>query len=191
MTPANQPAKAPASTHNPANYITSNRFYVEMHGSIAASFTEFSGINVQVDKEVYFEGGVNEQQRIFLKHTKFNDVTLKRGMTDDLTFWDWVDQVLSLRQGSQRKSSDLRRNITIMTFNLAGQTMQSWTLVGAVPVGWKTPGFQANATTVAIEELTLAYEGLRVKKGADGKATETKRKEKKKEDFDGYFYGSD
>jgi phage tail-like protein len=175
--PAAQNNPTPNKIHHPPNYITANRFYVEIHGEIQASFTEFSGVNVQIDKEVYFEGGVNEQQRIFLKHTKFNDVTLKRGMTDDMTFWNWLDQVLSLREGGDRKTSDLRRNITIMTFNQAGQTMQSWTLVGAVPVGWKTPGFQASATTVAIEELTLAYEGVRVKKGADGKATQTMRKE--------------
>ena len=38
--------------------------------------------------------------------------------------------------------------------------MQSWTLIGAVPVGWTAPALQASADTVAIEELTLAYEGL-------------------------------
>ena len=36
----------------------------------------------------------------------------------------------------------------------------------AIPVGWKAPSLQANSTTVAIEELTLAYEGLTI----DGKA---------------------
>lgn len=50
---------------NELNYVTTHRFYVEIGGSIAASFTECSGLSVQIEKEVYFEGGVNEQQRVF------------------------------------------------------------------------------------------------------------------------------
>lgn len=147
------------------NYVTTNRFYVEIGGSIAASFSECSGLDVQIEKETYFEGGVNNQQRIFLKQTKFGDVTLKRGITDDVTFWQWLRKMLS-------PAKKERRNITILVFNQAGETMQAWTLIGAVPVGWKTPSLQANSSTVAIEELTLAYEGLKVvAKPTGGSAT--------------------
>jgi phage tail-like protein len=137
------------------NYVTANRFYIEIGSSIAASFSECSGLDVQIEKETYFEGGVNDQQRIFLKQTKFGDVTLKRGITDDVTFWQWLKKFL----GPGKKE---RRNVTILVFNQAGETMQAWTLVGAVPVSWKTPSLQASSSTVAIEELTLAYEGLKV-----------------------------
>jgi phage tail-like protein len=137
------------------NYVTANRFYVEIESQITASFTECSGLGVQVDKETYFEGGVNEQQRIFLKQAKFSDVTLKRGITNDLIFWNWLNQILN--PGEKE-----RRNVNILVFNQSGETMQCWTLIGAVPVGWKAPSLQANSNTAAIEELTLAYEGLKV-----------------------------
>jgi T4-like virus tail tube protein gp19 len=191
------------------NYITTNRFYVEMGGEIKASFTECSGISVQVEKDVYLEGGVNNQQRIFLKQSKFQDITLKRGMTDDLSFWDWVESVIGLtnhasgnldsalglvkrRVGNSVKSvtrlsnriaenpvdsvmglmkggaGSPRRNLTILLFNQAGETIQSWKLIGAVPVGWKTPNLQASGNGVAIEELTLAYEGLEVERNPSG-----------------------
>jgi phage tail-like protein len=139
------------------NYVTANRFYVEIGSEIKACFSECSSLGVQIDKDVYFEGGVNDQQRIFLKQAKFNDLTLKRGITDDLTFWTWVNQVLN--------SSPKRLDVRILVFNQAGETIQSWTLIGAIPVGWKSPALQANSNTVAIEELTLAYEGLNVEKG--------------------------
>jgi len=77
------------------NYVTANRFYIEIESQITASFSECSGLGVQIDKEVYFEGGVNEQQRIFLKQAKFDDVTLKRGITEDLVFWDWINKTLN------------------------------------------------------------------------------------------------
>jgi len=55
--------------------------------------------------------------------------------------------------------------------------MQCWTLIGAIPVGWKTPALQASSSTVAIEELTLAYEGLKVvaEQGGGGASTNLQR----------------
>ncbi|HBE18951.1 MAG TPA: phage tail protein [Cyanobacteria bacterium UBA11149] len=151
------------------NYVTANHFYVEIESQLSASFSECSGFGVQIDKEVFSEGGVNNQQRIFLKQAKFNDVTLKRGITDNTIFWNWINNTLS--PGKKE-----RRNINILVFNQAGETMQCWTLTGAVPVAWKTAALQANSNAVAIEELTLAYEGLKVvAKQGGGASTKVQR----------------
>ncbi|MFB2891754.1 phage tail protein [Aerosakkonemataceae cyanobacterium BLCC-F50] len=152
------------ATHE-LNYVTANRFYVEMGGQITASFSECSGLGVKIKKETNFEGGVNDYQRIILGQAEFSDVTLKRGITDSLVFWDWVSKTLS---DSQKK----RRHINILLFNQAGETMQCWTLKAAIPIGWKAPALQANSNTVAIEELTLAYEGLEIAKSKGGGAQE-------------------
>ncbi len=164
---------------DPTNYVTANHFYVEIESQITASFSECSGFGVQIEKDVYSEGGVNNQQRIFLKQSKFTDVTLKRGITDNITFWDWINNTLS--PGKKE-----RRNVNILVFNQAGETMQCWTLTGAIPVGWKTGSLQANSNAVAIEELTLAYEGLKVvaKQGGGGASTKVTR------DSAGSFPGS-
>lgn len=143
------------------NYVTANRFYVEMESTITASFSECSGLGVQIKHEAQREGGVNDQQRILLGQADFSDITLKRGITDSLTFWEWLKDILAGK-------SNQRRNINILLFNQAGDTMQCWTLIGAVPVGWKAPALQADSNSVAIEELTLAYEGLRVEKESKG-----------------------
>lgn len=139
------------------NYVTANRFYLEIDSQISACFSECSGLGVEIDREPHREGGVNDQQRIILGQAKFTEVTLKRGITDDLTFLNWIDSIL-------RETQKKRLNITLLLFNQAGETMQSWTLIGAVPVVWKAPPFQADSSTVAVEELTLAYEGLTIHK---------------------------
>lgn len=146
------------------NYVTTNRFYVEMESQITASFSECSGLGVTIKRDAQREGGVNDQQRILLGQAEFSDVTLKRGITDDLMFWNWISQILS--DGKKE-----RRNINILLFNQAGETMQSWTLIGAIPVGWKSPALQASADSAAIEELTLAYEGLKIIRSNGGGAT--------------------
>jgi phage tail-like protein len=166
------------STHE-FNYVATNRFYIEMESQITASFSECSGLGVTIKRDAQYEGGVNDQQRILLGQAEFSDVTLKRGMTDDFLFWNWINQIL----GDTKKE---RRNINILLFNQAGETMQSWTLIGAIPVGWKAPALQANADSLAIEELTIAYEGLKIIRSNGGGATI----HKSGRDASGYFPGN-
>ncbi len=145
------------------NYVTANRFYVEIGGSISASFTECQGLGVSIETEKFDEGGVNDQQKVLIKPAKFDDVTLKRGLTNDFIFWDWINKVLS--------GKPERRNVNILVFNAAGDTIQSWTLIGAIPTKWKAPSLSADSTNVAIEELVLTYEGLKVTSDSSGGAT--------------------
>ncbi|MEH2381751.1 MAG: phage tail protein [Nostoc sp.] len=150
------------------NYVTTNRFYVEIDSTIAASFTECTGLSVQIKKNIYYEGGVNDQQRIYLGTTEFADITLKRGMTNDPVFWNWITEIFD----EQKNKKISRRNVNIIVFNQAGETMKSWTLIGAIPIAWKTSALQADGNAVAIEEITLAYEGLQFgKEGGGGNST--------------------
>ena len=150
------------NTYNQLNFVTTNRFYVEIKGEIAASFSECGGLGVQIKKNVFHEGGVNNQQRIYLGQTDFTDVTLKRGLTNHHGFWNWMNELFD------EKKAVARRNVNILLFDRSGATMMSWTLIGAIPIGWKTPPLQADGNAVAIEELTLAYEGLNVGKSPGG-----------------------
>lgn len=136
------------------NYVTANRFYVEMGSANVAAFAECSSLSVKIDHEKIHEGGANDRQRILIKQAQFDDITLKRGITNNFAFWNWTHDVMT--------GKVQRRNINILVYNQAGKVMQAWGLKAAVPVGWKTPALQADAKVVAIEELTLAYETIEV-----------------------------
>jgi phage tail-like protein len=148
--------------YNQLNFVTTNRFYVEIGGNIAASFTECGGLGIQIKKNVFHEGGINDQQRVYLGQTDFTDVILKRGITDHPGFWNWLNELFD------EKKPVARKNVNILVFDRSGETKMSWTLIGAIPIGWKTPVLQADGNAVAIEELTLAYEGLKVGKQKGG-----------------------
>ncbi|MGB0562113.1 MAG: phage tail protein [Spirulinaceae cyanobacterium] len=166
-----------ATDNSELNYITSNRFYVEMQGTITASFQECSGLGASIETEVFEEGGVNDQRRIMLKGASFDDVTLKRGMTNDLAFLGWASRMFTKLDASGADIDTHRRNINILMFNQAGETVQVWTLIGAVPTKWSGPSFNADGSDVVVEAITIAYEGLSVKvnakpsAGSSGKAT--------------------
>ncbi|MBE9141295.1 phage tail protein [Nodosilinea sp. LEGE 07088] len=145
------------------NYVTADRFYIEMEDTLTASFSECSGLGVQLKREAFMEGGVNDQQRILIGQPEFPDITLKRGITSSLTFWTWLNEILMGK-------TNRRRTINILLFNQAGETIQCWTLIGTIPVSWRAPALQADSNTVAIEELTLAYEGLQVSQSQSGGA---------------------
>ncbi|MBP0000769.1 MAG: phage tail protein [Cyanobacteria bacterium SID2] len=158
------------------NYVLANRFYVEINGSITACFTECSGLGVEIAVEPHAEGGLNNQQRLLIGSAKFENVTLKRGVTNDLMFWSWIEKTL-------KQNSPERRNVNILIFNQAGETMQTWKLLAAFPVKWSAPALQADANEVAVEELSLAYEGLEISKGSQGRGAQTL----KQRDERGYF----
>ena len=153
------------------NYVPTNRFYVEIDKATVACFSECSGIGVQIKKDTYFEGGVNDQQRIFLGHAEFADVTLKRGITDNPAFFQWLGEVFSEASTKASKGTTIRskrRNVNIVLYNQAGDIMLSWTLIGSIPIAWKTSRLQADGNSVAIEELTVAIEGLKIGQDSTG-----------------------
>ena len=147
------------------NYVTANRFYIEMQetNTISACFSECTGLQVKVNYQTFYEGGVNNQQRIILGNTGFSEVQLKRGLSNDLAFVGWTSRMLTNLDPQQNQQiNPQRRNINILFFNQAAETIQCWTLIGAVPVGWQISPLQADSNAVVIEELTIAYEGLKV-----------------------------
>ncbi|MEM7773233.1 MAG: phage tail protein [Cyanobacteria bacterium P01_A01_bin.37] len=155
------------SPNHAINYVLENRFYVEIENQITASFASCQGLSAKITTTASREGGVNDQQRIFLGPTSFTEVTLTRGMTDSLLFWNWIKATFTGGCG-------LRRNINILTFNQAGETMMSWTLIGAIPVSWKAPGLKADGSNIAVEEISIAFEGLKViPRGGGGGADES------------------
>ncbi len=165
------------------NYVSANRFYVylEPGGESTASFSECSGLGVNIKYNTLVEGGVNDQRRILLEEPEFSPVTLKRGITNSTIFWDWLKTMLS-------DAVKKRRSVSIALFNQAGDRMQSWTLIGALPVGWKVDSLQASSEAIALEELTLIYEGLKIESGGSG-GSNVEYKDGR-EPKTGYFPGS-
>ncbi|NJL03108.1 MAG: phage tail protein [Spirulinaceae cyanobacterium RM2_2_10] len=161
------------------NYVLENRFYVEMESTLIAYFSECSGLSFKSKVERFYEGGVNDQERILVSPPKFKPVKLKRGVTNSPMFWEWINQVWD------SQATTKRRNINIVMFNQAGETMQSWSLIGAIPIGWQSPKFKAKSKKVGIEELQVQYEGVKVVIGSGGGMTAPKER-----DSLGYFGSS-
>ena len=84
---------------------------------------------------------------------KWNNITLKRGITDDMDMWKWRKLV------EEGKIDEARKNGSIVMYDQEGKAIARWDFISAWPS--KLTGPTANATNneVGIEELEITHEG--------------------------------
>ena len=79
-------------------------------------------------------------------------MTLKRGLTRDLSLWNWINAAMS---GNMNRAS-----VVITLLDQADNPALHWRLRNAWPCRWSGPVLNAGLSDVAMEELELAHEGL-------------------------------
>lgn len=133
-------------------YLACN-FRVEIPGIATASFSEVSGLEVEIAVAEYREGN-NKQNSVrkLAGLSKFSDITLKRGITDDSSLWNWIN---SASQGSIS-----RQTMSIVLLDELHNDVIRWNLVNAWPRKWSGPVFNAKSNEVALETLVISYERL-------------------------------
>lgn len=131
---------------------SSFNFLVEIDGITRAAFHECSGLDSTIDVIEHREGGENTTLRKLPGLTKYSNIVLKRGITDDREIYDW--HLRAVRGNVERK------NGSIVLLDRQGTEKVRWNFIRAWPVKWTGPTFNAEGTDVAIEQLDLAHEGL-------------------------------
>lgn len=123
-------------------------------GSIRGSFTEVSGLDVEVVPIEYRNGSEDMTTRKLPGLKKFSNITLKRGVIGDLTFWQWIKSVLD--------GNVQRVNGTITLLNESREPVMRWRFRRAWPCKWVGPKLNAKNNEVALETLELCHEGLEI-----------------------------
>ena len=74
---------------------TSFNFIVELAkpNKVLGGFSEVSGLEMNTEFEEYKEGGVNTFVHKLPTITKYQNLVLKRGMTDSNTLYNWEKEV--------------------------------------------------------------------------------------------------
>lgn len=131
----------------------SYRFKVIIEGVVVGSFTDVSGLNIETTVEKKVFGGDNQMEHVFFNFTKYNDITLKRGITDSY-FWDWYKKVIS--------GVFLRRSGSICLMDDRGNPQLWWDFFDACPVKWEGPTFNASSNAIAAESIVLINNGIKM-----------------------------
>ena len=131
-------------------------FGLEFQGAIAGYFTECSGIgseNEVIDHKIVDESG-REITRKIPGRLKWGDVTLKRGITNDMQIWDWRENVVQGDMDSARKNG----SVIMMDRNYA--EVARWNFENAWPSKVTGPALKSDSNEFGVEELVIVHEGI-------------------------------
>jgi phage tail-like protein len=133
-------------------------FGIEFQDRITGYFTEVSGIGSE--SEVVEHKVVNEDSKetIIQKipgRLTWGDITLKRGVTDNLDVWEWRQDVV---EGNLEAA---RKNGTITAYDSQWNPVAQWEVVKAWPSKVDGPAPKADSTDYLVEEMVLVHEGIK------------------------------
>jgi phage tail-like protein len=127
-------------------------------------FQECTGLDIEMDVQELVEGGRNDGTVRRVGRGKYSNIVLKRGMffpengTVDIQLWWWMQGVLS------GEVPVVRCNGVIQVLSPDRKsTVATWTFDRGLPQKIAGPQLNAKSGEIAIEELTIAHEGLRLK----------------------------
>ena len=140
------------------------KFKVFLEGITApvAGVSKVGGLKRTTEVVEHREGGDPSSSRKSPGRTKFEAITLERGVTHDTEFEKWANKVWNFGSGFGLETSlkDFRKNIIIELYNEAGQPAIRYKVYRCwVSEFQAMPDLDANANAVAIQTIKLENEG--------------------------------
>jgi len=138
------------------------KFRVKWDGRVVAGISKVSGLSRHTDVIKWRQGGDPSMTRQMPGVTRYDPITLERGVTHDTEFEEWANKVWNLGAGlgSEVSLKDFRKDIILELMNEAGQLVMSYRIYRCWVSDYTAlPELDANAPGVAIQSITLVHEG--------------------------------
>ena len=137
-----------------SDYLSGSYFEVALAGLgvlLAGRFTAVSGLNMEVEYEVYNEGGLN-YPRFFFKENKPQVLVLEQGI---VTTYDSVSQLMAMCASGM----SIPLGGTVILMDSFGTPQRTWTIVGAYLQKYIGPDLNSNQPALAVSRIELIYNG--------------------------------
>jgi phage tail-like protein len=138
------------------------KFRLKWDGRYVAGISKCSALKRTTEVVEHREGGDPSTNRKSPGRTKFEAITLERGVTHDLDFEAWAAKVWQIGAGLGAEVSlkDFRKDVILDFYNEAGQLAISYKIYRAWVSEYQAlPDLDANANAVAIQHIKLENEG--------------------------------
>jgi len=133
--------------------LVGHHFVVEI-GAITGYFISCSGMGSEtatIDHKIV-SGGTLSIDRKIPGRLSWGDITLRRGVTTNLDFWEWRKQV---RDGGVAAA---RQDGSIIMYDQEGTEIARWNFERAWPVSITGPDVTSDGDEIAMEEVVIAHE---------------------------------
>ena len=138
------------------------KFRVKWDGRYVAGVSKVGALKRTIEAVDHREGGDPSTVRKSPGQTKYEPITLERGVTHDPEFEKWTNKVWNFGSGlgSEVSLKDFRKDIIIEVYNEAGQLAIAYKVYRCwVSEFQALPELDASANAIAIQTLTLQNEG--------------------------------
>jgi len=131
-------------------------FALEIDGITEATFREASGFGSETQVIEFIEQGAKGVPiiRKVPGNLKWQNITLKRGLTSNTELWAWRQKVID------GKIDEARTNGSIVAYDTLGTEITRFNFTSGWPCKWTSAGLNAQDNSVTIEEIEIAHEGL-------------------------------
>ena len=132
-------------------------FCLEIDKTEVAHFLECSGLKSSTTIFELEEGGMNHRVHKLPGQSRWENITLRYGVTGDATMLKWRGEILQ-----DKFKADSRKNGAILVKNNQMQVVRRYNFKAAWPVSWEGPSFNSQSNELAIESIELAHDGIEV-----------------------------
>ena len=138
------------------------KFRVKWDGRYVAGISKVSALRRTTEVVEHREGGDPSSDRKSPGRSKYEAITLERGVTHDVEFEKWANKVWNFGSGLGLEVSlkDFRKDIIIEVYNEAGQLAIAYKVYRCWVSEYQAmPDLDANANAIAIQNIKLENEG--------------------------------
>lgn len=139
------------------------KFRLKWEGRYVAGVSKASALKRTTEIVEHREGGDASTTRKSPGLSKFEGLTLERGVTHDTEFEQWANKVWNYGSGLGAEVSlrDFRKDIILEIYNEAGQLALAYMLYRCWISEYQAlPELDANANAVAIQTIKIEMEGF-------------------------------
>ena len=136
------------------------KFRVKWDGRYVAGVSKVGALKRTTEVVEHREGGDPSTGRKSPGRTKYEAITIERGVTHDTEFEKWANKVWNFQSNTEVSLQDFRKDIIIDLFNEAGQKVISYKVFRCWVSEYQAlPDLDANANAVAIQTIKFENEG--------------------------------
>ena len=138
------------------------KFRIKWDGKFVAGISKIGALKRTTELVEHREGGDPSAVRKSPGQSKYEAITLERGVTHDTEFEKWANKIWNFGSGlgSEVSLKDFRKDVIIEMYNEAGQLVIAYKVFRCWVSEYQAlPELDASANAVAIQTLKLENEG--------------------------------
>ena len=137
--------------------LSSYLFTVEIDGIETARFQKCEGLEAETYVYEIEEGGLNTTTHKFYGRTRYPNLILEKGISDNDELFRWYRETLLEDRKIERK------NGSVILKDSENREIKRWNFFRAFPCRWIGPRLETNlGSEYAVERIEIAHEGLEV-----------------------------